>query len=78
MNLTLEILVLGGPFLLSLAWFAFWVIKILRTAKKLKKAPPGSAGSAGSAGSGEAPASRGPSVHGGSSSADRDSHLPPS
>ncbi len=40
MNRTLAILVLGLPFLLSLAWVAVWVIRILRTAKKLKKKPP--------------------------------------
>jgi hypothetical protein len=40
MNMTLEVLVLGLPLFLSLAWFAFWIIRILRTAKKLKKRPP--------------------------------------
>jgi hypothetical protein len=40
MNMTLEIFVLGLPLILSLAWFVFWVIRILRTAKKLKKKPP--------------------------------------
>jgi hypothetical protein len=57
MNLTLEILVLGGPLFLSLAWFAFWVIRIVRTARKLKKRPPGSTvpGGAGSAGAQSAP-----------------------
>jgi uncharacterized protein YneF (UPF0154 family) len=40
MNMTLEILVLGLPLILSLAWFVFWVIRILLKAKKLKKNPP--------------------------------------
>ena len=37
MNTTLaKILLLGVPLLLSLSWFAFWVVKLLKTAKKLK------------------------------------------
>ncbi len=38
--MTQEILVLGLPLFLSLAWFVFWVIRILSKAKKLKKKPP--------------------------------------
>ncbi len=36
-SLVLKILILGFPLLLSLAWFIFWVVKLLRAARKLKK-----------------------------------------
>jgi hypothetical protein len=36
-----KVLLVGAPFLLSLSWFAFWVVKILRTAKKLKNRASG-------------------------------------
>jgi hypothetical protein len=32
-----KILFVGVPLILSLAWFAFWVVKLTRTARKLKK-----------------------------------------
>jgi len=31
-----KILVVGLPLLLSLSWFVFWVIKLLRLARRLK------------------------------------------
>jgi Na+-driven multidrug efflux pump len=38
MNTTLaKVLLLGVPLLLSLSWFAFWVVRILKTSKKLKR-----------------------------------------
>jgi len=37
MNPTLgKVLLLGVPLLLSLSWFIFWVVRLMRTAKKLK------------------------------------------
>ena len=32
-----KILLLGIPLVLSLAWFAFWMVKLLRTARKVKR-----------------------------------------
>ena len=36
--LTAKILIVGIPFILSLAWFLFWVIRLTRTARKMKSA----------------------------------------
>ncbi|MGA2764280.1 MAG: hypothetical protein ABSG17_13035 [Spirochaetia bacterium] len=32
-----KILLLGIPLFLSLSWFAFWMVKLLRTVKKVKR-----------------------------------------
>lgn len=36
-SLALKVVILGFPLILSLAWFIFWIVKILRTSRKLKK-----------------------------------------
>ena len=42
-----KILLVGVPFLLSLLWFAFWVVKLLKSVKKLRKPGPGNPGEPG-------------------------------
>ncbi len=38
-----KVLLLGLPLVLSLAWSAFWIIKLLRAAKKARRQAPGAA-----------------------------------
>jgi len=56
--LVAKILIVGIPFLLSISWFFWWVIRLSRAARRARgQSSPSSSGKSGSASGGTPPAS---------------------